>query len=220
MQTETGAKYGPWERRAEAVDASEIAAEFQGFSQCRLTLRLTRESNGHEVVAMRIRPASQEDIPAILEIYNEAVMTTTATYDYEPQTLEQRQAWLKEHEVDGYPVIVAELERHGVVAWGSLSRFHPKTGYRFTVENTLYVGSAHRGKGIGRRLLQKLVEAAAERNMRVVVALIDAENGSSIRLHESMGFEKVALLKEVGFKFDRWLDVVYMQLILRKPGVV
>jgi L-amino acid N-acyltransferase YncA len=163
---------------------------------------------------MTIRPATHADLPAILEIYNEQVLNSTATYDYEPDTLEGRAGWLEEHEREGYPVLVAEDEAGRVVGWASLSRFRAKIGYRFTVENSLYVAADRRGQGIGRALLAALIKSARERGFHAIVAGIDADSEASLRLHESFGFEKVAHFKQVGFKFGRLLDVVFMELLL------
>lgn len=163
---------------------------------------------------MKIRPATREDLPGILEIYNDAVRTTTATYDYEPRTLEHRQAWFDDHVKGDYAVFVAENETGQIVGWSALNRYHDRMGYRFTSENSVYVAAAHRGHGIGKLLLAPLIEAARRRGLHAILAVIDAENEASVRLHASFGFQKVGLFKQVGFKFDRWLDVIYMELIL------
>jgi L-amino acid N-acyltransferase len=161
-----------------------------------------------------IRPAKREDLPAILEIYNDAVLTTTATYDYEPRSLEHRLAWFEDHVNNGYPVFVAEDENRKIVGWSSLSRFHDRKGFRYTTENSIYVTASQRGRGIGRQLLEPLIESARRQNYRVIIAAIDAENSASIKLHERYGFEVVGHFKRVGYKFDRWLDVIYMELLV------
>ena len=163
---------------------------------------------------MHVRPADYADLPGILEIYNEAVLNTTATYDEEPRTLEHRVAWFEEHAKNNYAVFVAQDDQGRIVGWSSLSQFHARAGYRFTAENSVYVAADQRGCGIGKRLLPPLIAAGRERGLHAILGAIDAENEASIRLHASFGFEKVAHLKQVGFKFGRWLDVVYMQLLL------
>ena len=163
---------------------------------------------------MLIRPATRADLPGILEIYNEAVLNTTASYDYEPRTLEHRTAWFDDNVKNSYPVFVAVNDQNGVVGWSALNRFHDRMGYRFTAENSIYVAAGHRGKGIGTLLMPPLINGAKERGLRAIVALIDAKNESSIRLHARFGFERVGLLKQVGFKFDHWLDVVYMERVI------
>lgn len=163
---------------------------------------------------MNVRPATHDDLPGILEIYNEAVLNTTATYDYELRTLAHRTAWFEDHVKSNYPVFVAVDDAGRVVGWSALNRYHDRVGYRFSSENSVYVAAGHRGRGIGRQLLQPLVEAARRRGLHAILAVIDADNEASIRLHASFGFVKVGHFKQVGYKFDRWLDVVYMELLL------
>src|SRR6266542_2769520 len=109
---------------------------------------------------MIIRPATPSDLPGVLEIYNEAVLNTTATYDYEPRTLEHRMAWFEEHVNSNYPVFVAVDDLHRVVGWSALNRYHDRRGYRFTTENSVYVAADRRGKGIGKLLLPPLIDGA------------------------------------------------------------
>ncbi len=163
---------------------------------------------------MNIRPASRNDLPAILEIYNEAVLNTTATYDYDPRTLEHRVAWFEDHEKHDYPVFVAVVEDDRIAGWSSLNRYHDRNGYQFTTENSVYVAADQRGKGVGTLLMPPLIQAARERGLHAILAGIDAQNEASIRLHVNFGFEKVAHFRQVGFKFGRWLDVVYMERLL------
>lgn len=163
---------------------------------------------------MQIRPAVEEDLPAILEIYNDAVLNTTASYDYEPQTLERRLEWFEEHVEQGLPIFAAVNPAGAVVGWSSLSRFRERKGYQFTVENSVYVAADHRGRGIGKQLLPPLLNRAAALGLKAVIAAIDAENAPSIRLHAAFGFERVGHFKQVGHKFGRWLDVVYMERLV------
>lgn len=163
---------------------------------------------------IQIRPCTQADLPGVLEIYNEAVLNTTATYDYEPRTLEHRIAWFEDHVKTNYPVFVAVARDGRVVGWSALNRFHDRPGYRFTAENSVYVAADQRCQGIGKLLMPPIIEAARQRGLRAIVAGIDATNEVSLRLHASFGFERVAHLKQVGYKFGRWLDVVYMELLL------
>ena len=168
----------------------------------------------NEQVPVHIRAALRADLPAILAIYNEAVLTTTASYEYEPRSIAAQARWFDEHEANQLPVIVAEGTGGVIVGWGTLSQFRPRPGYQFTCENSLYVSASERGKGIGKLLLAALLDAARQRGFRNLIAVIDAENISSIRLHEGFGYERVAHLKKVGYKFDRWLDLIFMQLQL------
>lgn len=161
-----------------------------------------------------IRPATAADLPGILAIYNDAVLNTTATYDYEPRTLAQREAWFADHQRDNYPVFVAADAEGRVLGWSSLNPYHSRPGYRFTADNSIYVAADQRGRGVGRRLLAPLLDAARERGLHAIIAVIDADNEVSIRMHAAFGFEPVGRFKEVGFKFGRWLDVVYMERLI------
>jgi len=164
-----------------------------------------------------VRRARREDCEGILAIYNHAVLHTTASYDYEPRSLAQRLEWFDAHERDGYAVWVAEHASDGVVGWAALNRFHDRVGYRFTAENSVYVAEPWRGRGVGARLLGPLMDAAQSMGLRAVLAVIDAQNEASIRLHARFGFERVGLFRQVGFKFGRWLDVAYMERLLPGP---
>lgn len=163
---------------------------------------------------MIVRPATRQDLPSILEIYNEAVLTTSATYDYEPRTLEHRMAWFEDHEKNNYPVFVAVADDGRIAGWSSLNRYHDRKGYQFTTENSVYVAGNQRGRGVGTLLMPPLIQAAQQRGWHAILAGIDAENEASLRLHAKFGFEKVAHFKQVGFKFGRWLDVIYMERLL------
>ena len=166
---------------------------------------------------IRIRPARREDCPEILMIYNDAVLTTTATYDYEPRSLEHRQAWFDDHRKTGLPIFVAVNDTDQIIGWSALNRYHDRKGYRFTSENSIYIAANYRGQGVGKLLLVPLIEAAKKIHLRVIIAAIDGENTASIKLHARFGFEHVGHFKSVGYKFGRWLDVVYMELLLPEP---
>ncbi len=162
------------------------------------------------VVSLSIRPATETDLPAILAIYNEAVLNTAATADYAPSTLESRTAWYEERRQKNLPVFVAVSDGQ-IVGWSSLSPYHARIGYRFSAEVSIYVAAASRGQGVGKRLLPPLIEAGTERGLHVLIASIDSENEASIRLHAAQGFTKCGELHEVYTKFGRWLGVVYME---------
>lgn len=161
---------------------------------------------------VRIRPATVADLDAINRIYNHYVIASTCTYQEEPSTPQERAAWFAEHDAK-HPVTVAEREGE-VVGWGALSRFHARSAYRRTVENSLYVRHDCRRQRIGEALLADLLERGHAAGHHAVLALIDAEQRGSIALHEKFGFLEVGRLREVGFKSDRWLDVVYLQRML------
>lgn len=163
---------------------------------------------------MTIRPAIRADCPGILAIYNDAVLTTTATYDYEPRTLEQREEWFDQHARDGFAVFVAEDAGGRIVGWSALNPYHARPGFRFTTENSVYVAADARGQGLGKLLLAPLIDAARAKGLHAMIAAIDATNKASIRLHARFGFVPVGQFKQVGYKFDRWLDVLYMERLL------
>jgi len=161
---------------------------------------------------INIRPATESDLVAINDIYNHYVLHSTCTYQEEPEPLDERRRWFSHHG-EKHPVVVAAAEKQ-VVGWGSLSAYHPRSAYRHTVENSVYVHHQFHRHGIGSLLLQELVVRARSLGHRVIIAGIDAEQIASVALHTKFQFEKVGHLKQVGFKFGRWLDVVYMELSL------
>ncbi|MEP7256486.1 MAG: N-acetyltransferase family protein [Ferruginibacter sp.] len=164
-----------------------------------------------------VRLATENDLPQILDIYNDIIANTTAVYYYEPHTLEMRQQWLEERKQQGLPVFVAE-EDGVILGMSSIGPFRVPTAYKYSVENTVHVAAQARGMGIGKLLMPPIIEAAKELNMHTIIAGIDATNEVSLHLHKSFGFVEVAHFKEVGFKFDRWLDLKFLQLILPHPN--
>jgi phosphinothricin acetyltransferase len=160
----------------------------------------------------KIRTATESDLVAINDIYNYYVLNSTCTYQEKPEPIESRRQWFRRHG-DKHPVIVAEAGGR-VVGWGSLSPYHARSAYRYTVENSVYVHHQHHRQGIGSILLQELIVRARAVGHRVIIAGIDGEQPASVALHAKFQFEKVGHLKQVGFKFGRWLDVVYMELHL------
>jgi phosphinothricin acetyltransferase len=167
-----------------------------------------------------IRPATFGDLPGIRDIYNDAVLTTTATYDEQPETLGDRLRWFEKHLAADLPVFVAVERRRKprVVGWSAVSEFRSRIGYRFTVENSVYVAADRRGQGLGARLLAALIDATRQRGYHAIVAGIDSDSQASIRLHAAFGFVEVARFREVGYKFGRWLDVVFMELLLQQTA--
>lgn len=159
-----------------------------------------------------IRLAREDDLAAIEEIYNHYVLTSTCTYQLEPSPPGERLAWFAEHDA-AHPVTVA-VEDGTVVGWGALSWFRPRAGYRFTVEDTIYVRHDRHRRGIGGRLLADLVARAAALGYHTIIAGISAEQVGSIALHRAAGFTETARLRQVGHKLDQWLDVLFMQRML------
>ena len=162
---------------------------------------------------MTIRPYQTEDTQAILEIINHNILHSTSLYDYSVRTIEQQKAILEDKIKKGFPVIVAEKEGE-ILGFGMYSEFRFREAYQFTVEHSVYVAANHLGKGIGKRLLSELIVLAKAQKLHTMIGVIDSENQNSIAFHEQFGFKIVGVIKESGYKFDRWLDSVFMQLIL------
>lgn len=161
-----------------------------------------------------LRPATTADLPVINAIYNHYVLHSTCTYQTAPSTEEERVEWFAAH-WEKHPVIVAVDDASGVIiGWGSLSKFHPRQAYENSVEDSVYLHHEWQGRGVGSLLLAELLRLAKEIGHHTVLGGIDASQAGSIALHAKFGFEKVSHLKEVGFKFGRWLDVLWMQKML------
>jgi L-amino acid N-acyltransferase YncA len=160
-----------------------------------------------------IQKYRKEDCSAILEIINEQILTGTALYDYKPRTLVQQLAIFDEKLQKGFPIIVAKIADE-IVGFGYYSEFRFREAYKFTVEHSVYAKKNYIGKGIGKLLLTELIEMAKKQNLHTMIGVIDSENESSITFHEKFGFEKAGCIKESGYKFDRWLNSVFMQKIL------
>jgi len=158
-----------------------------------------------------IRTAREEDLSAILKIYNHIILNTAAVYHYEAHTMEMRKAWYDGRVQSGFPVFVAEDDGE-VVGFSSFGPFRPWPGYKYTVENSVYVAEGQRGKGIGALLMAPLIQSAREMDMHAVIAVIDADNDASVQLHRRFGFEEVGHFKQVGYKFGRWLNLTFMEL--------
>jgi L-amino acid N-acyltransferase len=159
---------------------------------------------------MEIRDAREEDLPGVLAIYNDVLLTSTAIYNDTPVTLENRRDWWQARVQQQYPVLVATDET-GVIGFATFGDFRSWPGYRFTVEHSVHIRADRRGQGVGQALMQPLIASATALGKHVMVAGVDADNASSIRFHERLNFVRVAHFREVGFKFGRWLDLVFLQ---------
>lgn len=162
---------------------------------------------------MQIRDAIDADLPAMAAIYNDVVATSTAIYREQPIVLEEYHAWWRARIAQGYPVLVA-CDDSGVIAFGTFGDFRPWPGYRYTVEHSVHVRVDRRGQSLGTQLVSALIERAVALGKHAMIAGVDADNAVSLRLHERLGFERVAHFREVGFKFGRWLDLVFLQRML------
>jgi L-amino acid N-acyltransferase len=163
-----------------------------------------------------IRDASSGDLPAITAIYNALLETTTHEWTETPHTVADREEWLAEQAASGRPALVA-VDGDEVVGWATYGDFRDSQrwpGYRYTVEHSIHVREDHWGRGVGRALVDALVDHATRRGKRVMIAGIDADNVGSIRFHERVGFFEVARMPEIGEKFGRRLDLVLMQRML------
>lgn len=165
---------------------------------------------------LTIRHADTTHLPAILEIYNEAIANTTAVFINTPVDLQNRADWLKTREEAGFPVLVL-TDGETLLGYASYGAFRSFEGYKHTAELSVYVAAHARGKGAGDRLMHTLLDHAEKQQVHVLIAAIEAGNEASLRLHDKHGFTRSGLLPQVGRKFGRWLDVILMQRILSAP---
>ena len=162
---------------------------------------------------INIIPATLRHLTGILQIVNDAILNTTAIYDYDVRSYQDMETWLLDKLAANWPVIVAE--QNGIVlGYSSYGTFRFKEGFKFTVEHSVYVAEGHSGKGIGKLLLTELIDNAKQQGLHAMIGCIDADNAGSIAFHEKFGFTDGGTLKQVGYKFNRWLDLQFMQLIL------
>lgn len=166
---------------------------------------------------MIIRPATEQDIPAITAIFNEAVANSNAIWTEKQDSEAERLGWMKARQALGYPVLVA-AEGPVVLGYGTFGDFRAFPGYRYSVEHSVYIHAEHRGRGLGRIIVDELVATAIALGKHVMIAGIDGGNPASLRLHAQAGFVEVARMPEVGRKFGRWLELVFMQRVLDAPG--
>jgi len=155
---------------------------------------------------------------AILEIFNDAILNSTALYDYQPRVRQTMVGWFDAKRAGGFPVIGIEDSSGMLLGFGSYGTFRGWPAYKYTVEHSVYVHKDHRGRGLGRMVMRELVKAARENDLHAMIGGIDATNTGSIALHEQLGFQHVGTLPQVGFKFGRWLDLAFYQLLLDTPA--
>jgi phosphinothricin acetyltransferase len=186
-------------------------APFSGYRPDPNSTFLTLALDPDAPPALETRAAAETDLPAILAIYNRIVETSTAIYRDDPTTLAERAAWFTARRRAGFPVLVAERagEVLGFASYGEWRGAFP--GYRCTVEHSVHVGEGARGQGVGAALMGRLFDAAREAGMHVMVGAVDADNAASLAFHERLGFVKAAHFHEVGRKFGRWLDLVFVE---------
>ena len=160
-----------------------------------------------------IRDATEKDLQSILEIYNDAIANTTAVYDYKPHTMEMRKKWFTDKILNDIPVLVAETNDQ-IVGFTSYGAFRAWAAYKYSIEHSVYVHPDFRQQGIAKKLLSALIEIVKQKNVHTIIAGIDANNEVSIHLHKQFGFTETGNFKQVGYKFGKWLDLKFMQLIL------
>jgi phosphinothricin acetyltransferase len=163
-----------------------------------------------------IRPATEHDLVEILEIFNDAILNTTAIYAYNAQTFEERKLWFALKMEERYPFLVYE-ENKKVLGFATFGSFRPHPAYKYTIENSVYVHKEYRNHKVGTALLQELIRIAEEREFATMVAAIDANNKSSINMHEKLGFQYSGTISKAGFKFGKWLDLAFYQKNLFGP---
>lgn len=163
--------------------------------------------------SVTIRNANSNDIPSILEIVNHEILNSTVLYEYEPRSIRQQTEWFESKKADAWPVIVAEINGL-VVGFGTYGPFRSREAYQKSIEHSVYVHKDYRGKTIGHRLMVELIRIAKQGEYHTMVAGIDSSNQGSVEFHRKFGFEEVGTFKEVGYKFNRWLNVTFMQLLL------
>jgi phosphinothricin acetyltransferase len=167
---------------------------------------------------MRIIDCTPADhAAAILEILNEAIVNSTAVYDYQPRTAASMLGWFEAKQAGAFPVLGAIAADGTLLGFASYGGFRAWPAYKYTVEHSVYVHAQQRGRGIGRALLQQLIERAREQDYHSLIGGIDASNAASIALHRSLGFEHSGTIRQAGFKFGRWLDLAFYQLLLETP---
>ncbi|MEV6769717.1 N-acetyltransferase family protein [Nocardia sp. NPDC051030] len=162
---------------------------------------------------MLVRDARESDLPEILVIHNNAIAETTAIWDTEPADLSEREAWFATRTAAGHPVLVVEIDG-AVAGYASYGQFRPKSGYRFSVENSVYVADRFQRRGVAKALMTELLVRAQRGGIHTMIAAIESSNATSIAMHEKFGFAVVAQLPEMGFKFGRWMDLTLMQIML------
>lgn len=154
----------------------------------------------------------------ILDILNDAIVSSTALYDYQPRPIESMRSWFDVKGRGGFPVLGAVDDAGALLGFASYGTFRAHPAYKYSVEHSIYVRREQRGRGVGRLLLTRLMASATEQQYHVMIGGIDRENGASIALHEKLGFELAGLIRHAGFKFGRWLDLAFYQRLLDGPA--
>jgi len=166
---------------------------------------------------MKIIACDESFSDQMLAIFNDAIVTSTAMYDYKPRTIDSMKNWFESKRQGNFPVVGIVSEQGELMGFASYGIFRNWPAYKYTVEHSVYVAKSQRGQGIGKQLLRLIIDEAKKQDYHVLVGVIDSDNAASIALHQSLGFEHAGTLRHVGFKFGRWLDVAIYQLVLETP---
>ena len=161
---------------------------------------------------------NRDHLEAIRAIFNEAIVNSTALYDYVPRSVEVMQAWFEAKEKADLPVIGVMNEAGELMGFGSYGPFRPHAAYQYSVEHSVYVDARFRGQGLGKMILHRLIERAEQQDYHMMIGVIDAQNATSIALHEKLGFTACGHIREAGYKFGRWLDLALYQFVLKTPA--
>ena len=162
-----------------------------------------------------IRPAQEKDVSKILDIINYEILNSTVVYDYNERTYNQQLQWYKNKIKTHFPVIVSEIDDK-VVGFGTYGIFRPWDAYKHSLEHSIYVEKDFRSQGIGKILMTELIKLAKKEGYHTMIAGVDAANNKSVEFHKKFGFKEIGVFKEVGYKFDKWLDLIFMQLFLNE----
>lgn len=160
---------------------------------------------------------TREHLEAIQAIFNDAIVNSTALYDYVPRSREVMEAWFEGKERANLPILGVLSDSGELMGFGSYGPFRPHAAYKYSVEHSIYVDARFRGLGLGKAILQRLIERAQQQDYHMMIGVIDAQNATSIALHEKLGFNACGQIREAGYKFGRWLDLALYQLVLSTP---
>jgi len=166
---------------------------------------------------MELRPITEKQLPEILDIFNDAILHSTALYDYKTRTMDMMDAWYADKQRHHHPVVGAFDENNVLMGFSTYGMFRVRPAYKYSVEHSVYVRPDKRGQGIGKELLREIINKAEEQDFHIMVGVIDTSNTVSMKLHENEGFILTGIMKEVGYKFGNWLDAAFYQLILKTP---
>jgi len=165
----------------------------------------------------QLRPCAEKQLPEILDIFNDAILNSTALYDYKTRTMETMHAWYADKISHDSPIVGAFDDDGTLLGFATYGMFRVRPAYKYTVEHSVYVRADKRGMGLGKVLLREIIKKAEEQNYHVLVGVIDAENTVSMKLHENEGFVLTGIMTQVGYKFGKWLDAAFYQLTLKTP---